>query len=227
MADLARALADEPAVKWLIGRVKEVTGATFTMSYRGGDVPDVGTLDSYVPVVGDVVHVLSSNTNGMIAIGSNNQTTTPPPDSLPGAPVTVAASGVATYLISSTGWTADLLAEGPDQIGCWFYPSFAAASVPGVLPVSRLTINVTAQDATPLEFVLHASTDTSGPLVPVPGSSYRAAAPIPGVATDIPLPLEWASMLVLGQAKGVGVGGGGYTAVLTGSSGLLTFTPLL
>lgn len=224
MADLARALADEPGVKWLIGRVKEITGDTFTMTYRGGDVTDVGTLDGYVPVVGDIVHVLSSNLNGMIALGSNNQAVVPPPTSLPSAPVTVAASAVATFVISTGEWMSDILAESPDQIGAWFYSTLGTASVP--TPLARFSINITTQSDDPLEFVLHQSVTTVGPLV-VASAPYRAAASPIGLPTDIPLPLEWASTLLSRNAAGVGAGGGGYTAVLTGSSGLLTFTPLL
>jgi hypothetical protein len=34
--DLAAALAVDPGVKWIIGRVTAITGETLTMAYRGG-----------------------------------------------------------------------------------------------------------------------------------------------------------------------------------------------
>jgi hypothetical protein len=224
MADLAKVIADEPAVKWIIGRVKTVTGDTFTMTYNGGDVTNVGTLDHYIPVVGDVVHVLSSDMNGMVAVGSNNQTTTPPTVPTPRAPVTVASTAVATYSVPLATWLPGALNGAPDQIGCWFYPGMATTPGVGIQPVAALSIQITAQDATPLEFVLHNLAGPTG--APVITGSYRVAAPAVLTPTAVRLPLEWATLLISGQALGVGIGGGDYTAILIGSSGLLTFTPL-
>jgi hypothetical protein len=222
--DLAAALVVDPGVKWIIGRVTAITGETLTMVYRGGLVTNVGVMDQYTPKVGDVVHVLSSDTNGMIALGSNNQTTTPPVTPAPRAPVTVASTSVATYTLSTGTWQTGSLIESPDQVGCWFYPGMATTPGAGIQPLASLSIRVTAQTATPLEFVLHASADPTGVLVTT--GSYRIAAPPLLTPTDVRLPLEWAPLLIRGQALGVGVGGGDYTAIFTGSSGLLTFTPL-
>lgn len=207
---------------WIIGRVSAITGDTLTMTYKGGTVTDVGILDQYVPTVGDVVHVLTSDSNGMIAIGSNNQPTTvlTPPVPLP--PATVVASSTATYRLSSNTWTPSVVIESPDQIGCWFYPTLTIG--PGILPLASLTIEVMVPDTTPLEFVLYANPDTSVPAAVV--ASYRIVAPTVGVAADVALPLGWGLMLINGEARGVGVGGGAYTSDLTGSSGLLTFTSL-
>jgi hypothetical protein len=222
--DLAAALAPEPGVKWIIGRVTAITGETLTMAYRGGLVTNVGVMDQYTPKVGDVVHVLSSDANGMIALGSNNQATTPPVTPTPRAPVTVASTSVATYVLSTASWLAGTLAESPDQIGCWFYPGMATTPGIGIQPLASLSIKITAQSATPLEFVLHGSAGPTG--IPVTTGSYRVAAPPMLTPTDMRLPLEWAPLLISGQALGVGIGGGDYTAIFTGSSGLLTFTPL-
>jgi hypothetical protein len=160
----------------------------------------------------------------MIALGSNNQTTTPPVTPVPRAPVTVASTSVATYTISTGLWQAGVLTESPDQIGCWFYPGMATAPGSGIQPLAALSIRVTAQTATPMEFVLHNSAGPTG--TPVTTGSYRVAAPPLLIPTDVRLPLEWAPLLISGQALGVGIGGGDYTAIFTGSSGLLTFTPL-
>jgi hypothetical protein len=223
--DLAQALVTEAPVKWLIGRVAAVTGSTVTVTYRGGSVADVGVLDQYIPTVGDVVHILASDLNGMLAIGSNNQSGIPPVVPTAGPPVAVTATSVATYRTDLDAWSAGVLREGPTEVGCWFYPSVALAAAVASLPMAGLTIRVTAPDATPLEFVLHDMTSGAGALVLIPGASWRVAVPV-GVTTDVRLPLEWASLLALGVASGVGIGGGDYTGTFTGSSGLLTFTPL-
>lgn len=225
--DLAQALAPEPSLRWLIGRVAAVTGNTLTMTYRGGTVENVGVLDQYLPVVGDVVHVLASDMNGMLAIGCNNQPTVLPVPSTPAAPVTVASTAIGTYRISTGAWSPGEITESPDQVGIWIYPAFTSVSGFVVLPVATLTIRVTATSDQPLEFILHQMVTAGGSLLLVAGSSYRVTPPPVGVPTDVQLPLEWASMLILHGALGIGVGGGDYTATLTGSSGLLTFTPLL
>jgi hypothetical protein len=225
MPDLIQALATGPGVKWLIARVTAITTPTITITYRGGDVTDVGVLDQYVPAVGDVVHILASDLNGFLAIGSNNQGgTITPPTVQPSR--TATASDVATYRISTLTWTVGTLQESPDLVGIWLYPPAQIAAAHAALPIARLTIRITATDAVPLEFVLHRMTSASGPLTLVPGAAYRTGAPPVGVPTDIPLPLGWATLLTSGLANGVGVGGGDYATTLTGSSGLLAFTPL-
>lgn len=227
MPDLAKVIADEPGVKWIIGRVKAVTGDTFTMTYRGGDVVGVGTLDHYVPAVGDVVHVLSSDMNGMVAIGSNNQAAGVTPPTSPSPPVTVTASSTGTHRLSTAAWTPGVIRESPDEVGCWIYPSFGALPVGVPLPVARLTIRVTAVDSTPMEFVLHSMPATTGALALVPGASYRTVVLPIGIPVDVPLPLDWASQLLTGPALGVGIGNGDYTMSLVDTGGLLTFTPLM
>lgn len=223
--DLARALAPPPAVGWIIGRVTAVTGDTLTMTYKGGTVTDVGVLDHYIPAIGDVVHVLTSDLNGMVAIGSNNQTTPPVTPTPPPPPITLASTSTATYRISTNTWTVGTVDESPDQVGCWFYPAFDTGVGVGALPLASVTIRLTVSTTAPLEFVLHGNATPAGPIVIL--GSYRVAAPNAGAATEVPLPLDWGSMLIRGQAMGIGVGGGDYTASLTGSAGQLTFTPLL
>lgn len=223
--DLARALASDPPVRWLIGRVTSLSGETFTMTYRGGIVEGVAALDSYDPKVGDVVHVLSSDQNGMIAIGSNNQPAVTPTPPVPGAVFTRAATQTATYQISSGTWVTGMLQATPDHLALWIYPTFSGGPS-SIAPMATFTIRITALSDIPLEFILHASSSTGG--VPeILATSYRVAAPPIGIVTDVPLPLEWATEILRGRAQGIGVGAGDYSLVLTGSSGLLTFTPLL
>jgi len=223
--DLARALAAAPQVKWLIGRVTSLSGTTFTMTYRGGIVEGVAALDHYNPQVGDVVHVLASDLNGMIAIGSNNQPAVLPTPPVPGAPFTRAATTTATYQISTGTWVTGMLQASPDHLALWLYPTFSGGPS-ATAPMAQFTIRITALSDIPLEFILHASTTTGG--VPeILATSYRIAAPPIGIVTDVPLPLEWATEILRGRAQGIGVGAGDYSLTLTGSSGLLTFTPLL
>jgi len=223
--DLALALASEPPLRWIIGRVTALTGDTFTMTYRGGSVEGVGTLDHYTPRVGDVVHILASDNNGMVAIGSNNQTSTPAAPPVPKAAKTATATATSTYLAATGTWSTGVVREAPDQVGCWFYPSFVASGAFDVLPLARFTIQIVAQSAAPLEFILHSLTGAAGQ--PVALSRYRVAAPPLSMGTNVQLPLEWGAMLVGGQALGIGIGGGDFTGDFTGSTGLLTFTPLL
>jgi hypothetical protein len=103
--DLAQALASEPPLKWVIGRVTAITGSTFSMSYRGGTVTGVAAVGTYVPKVGDVVHLLSSDQNGMIAIGANNQAATVPVTPPPPVPITVAPLSAAVYQVATATWT--------------------------------------------------------------------------------------------------------------------------
>lgn len=223
MPDLVAALVTEVPVRWHIGRVAAINAdSTISVTHKGGVMENVGVLDQYTPVVGDVVHMLGSNLNGVLAIGSNNQVGSAPVTPPVTPPTTVASSGTGTYRSDLGDWTAGLT-QSPIRVGCWFYPDPITLSFGSI---AQLTIRVTAQDDMPLEFVLHGMTAAAGPLVLITGASYQVAPPPVGVPTDVPLPLEWAALLAAGPANGVGVGGGNYSTVLTGSSGLLTFTPL-
>jgi hypothetical protein len=223
--DLARALATDPRVKWIIGRVTALSGDTFTMTYRGGVVQGVAALDSYTPKVGDVVHVLASDQSGMIAIGSNNQPAAIPSSPVSVMPVSFASSAVATYEISAGSWTSGVLQASPDSLALWLYPMPIGG--PGMSgPMARFTIQIAAEPTIPLEFILHAASAATG-TPEILDMSYSVAASPVGGATDVALPLDWATELLQGRAQGIGVGGGDYTVTLTGSSGLLTFTPLL
>lgn len=224
---LENVLAQPAPLRWLIGRVAGITGNTFTMTYRGGDVPGVGHLDSYTPVVGDVVHVLSWPDNGMIAIGSQNATEVPrwPTEVSVGNPLIVMPTQVATYTPSTGAWTPNVITQGPDSVGCWFYnPSDFTAFNLALLGEVAIEINPT--DGGPPEFCEVTNTLPAGSLTLVEGSGsrYGRAQPTLGAAIWLTLPLDWGLDLAAGTANAVGIGGGLYDGTYSGT-GRVRLTP--
>lgn len=224
MPDLVRTLAEAPAVKWLIGRVSVLTGDTFTLAYSGGEIPNVGCSDQYIPIVGDVVHVLSWSPNGMLAICSNNAPLVPRVPSVPvGTPITVSANAYGTYDLDTAAWTASTLVQSPHQVACWFYTPSAFASLATSI-LATFEIEVTRTSGGPPEFVTHGNTTGAGALI-LPGQKYAREQPPATVATWVKLPLEWGQQLIGGTIKGIGIGGGLYTGAYSGT-GRVRLTPL-
>lgn len=227
MPDLIQSLIQPSPLRWLVGQVTAITGDTVTISHDGGSVYEVGVIDQYIPVVGDVVHAIAWSTNGMLILGSNNQplvARVPPAASA--APVTVNDTSVATYTPSTGAWAAGVGIAGPDSIACWFYPSIAALGTLTGVVLAVFTINLTATSAVAAELVLHSNTSGAGPLILLADASYRITAPPVGVPTVVALPMEWGQRLISGEALGIGIGGGTYTGVWTSSAATLTFVPL-
>lgn len=226
MSDLAEVLHPSVPVRWLIGRVYAVTGDTFTMTYNGGQVPSVGYVDQVVPQVGDVVHVLASDDNGMLCIGTNNTPLVPrvPPVAV-GTPLIVNATSSSTYFATTGTWTAGVVQDDA-RTGCWFYSAGAFA---GMLTstLAKVEIEVTRTSGGPPEFVEHTNTAAVGALVLVAdmGTRYVTPAPPVGAATWVALPLEWGRNLVTGTAKGIGIGGGQWVGAYSGT-GRIRLTPL-
>ena len=226
MTDLAEVLTPGVPVRWLIGRVYAVTGDTFTMTYNGGQVPSVGYVDQVVPQVGDVVHVLASDDNGMLCVGTNNVPLVArvPPVAV-GTPLIVTASSSGTYSTTTGTWTAGV-AQDPTRTGCWFYAAGAFASM-AMSSLAKVEVEVTRTSGGPPEFMEHTNLTGTGVLISVAGSGtrYVTAAPPLGVATWLALPLEWGRNLVTGAAKGFGIGGGQFVGAYSGT-GRLRLSPL-
>lgn len=226
MTDLAQVIAGDVPVRWLIGRVSAVTGDTFTMTYNGGPVYSVGYVDQVVPQVGDVVHVLASDDNGMLCVGTNNAPLVArvPPVAV-GTPLIVSAASSGTYSATTGLWTAGIT-QDVDKTGCWFYAA-GAFNAMASSTLARVEVEVTRTAGGPPEFVEHANATGTGTLAIVAdaGSSYATAAPPVGVATWVALPLEWGRNLVTGVAKGVGIGGGNQAGAYSGT-GRIRLTPL-
>lgn len=225
MPNLEDVLAQAPTVRWLIGKVGLLTGDTFTMIYNGGFVLNVGCSDQYIPAVGDIVHVLAWEPNGMLAVCSNNTPLTPPTPTVPvGTPITVSANAYGTYNLATLTWTASTLVQSPTQVACWFYtPSDFASLASSTL--AKFEIEVTRTSGGPPEFVTHTNTAGSGALG-LPGQKYAKVNPPAAVATFIPLPLEWGQQLIAGTIKGIGIGGGLYSGAYSNATGRARLTPL-
>lgn len=224
---LENVLAQPEPMRWLIGRVAGITGNTFTLTWRGGDVPGVGHLDSYTPVVGDVVHVLSWPDNGMIAIGSQNAAALDrwPAEIPTGNPIVVDPTQLATYTPSTGVWTPGVIVQSPDSVGCWFYNS-SAFSAFNLATLGEVAIEINPTDGGPPEFCEITNPLPAGVLTLVDGGGarYSRAQSSIGVATWVTLPLDWGLDLASGAATGIGIGGGLYDGTYSGT-GRIRLTP--
>jgi hypothetical protein len=70
-APLLNALATGTGVNWIKAKVSaiSVTEHTVTLSYRDATVPHIQYLNSYIPEIGDTVHVLVHPGMGMLILG--------------------------------------------------------------------------------------------------------------------------------------------------------------
>lgn len=220
---LADLIADIPPTKWIMATVDSVQMAehAVTLSYHGGLIPHVGYLESYPPAVGDVVHALIDQRNGLLVLGKEvlRPATTPP---TPGPVVTAVNTDSGTWNTVSNTWS-DGIRQGPEESGAFFYVPAAFTSLVGVT-LAKVEIRLTlAADSQALSLVLHDNADTSAPFTQV-GSLYLHKIE-PEVDTWVALPMAWANALVNDDAKGIGLASDIYTAVVS-AGGTLRFTPL-
>lgn len=217
-----------PGLRLIRGEVEQVTGDTITLSYLGGSIDHVATLDQYNPVVNDIVIVIVWPKGGYLAIGSNNGTTAETP-SVPVPPytLTVNADGVSTYVLDAAGnftWLGSTLEQGEDRALCWFYDTGLFSSMTGAL-LASFEVEITLTSGGPPELLLHGNPSAVGELVQATPTWYlpdEDDVPL-GVATWVPVPVGWGEMLANGQASGVGIGLGQHTGTYTGT-GRLRFT---
>lgn len=205
-----------PRLNWITGTVSAVSGGYASMSYAGGTITKCGYLDQYTPVVGDFVHALSLEGQGVLILGSTN-TGSPggPPAPIPQTPVIITPSGSATRVGGQ--WVAGLT-QGPDSYPCWFY-----GTMPVIANLQSVEIEIFGSGGPP-EFLAHKTVAaTPGvPLVLVPGSPW-----IPTITTGwIPLPLGWGRDLLSGAIEGFAISSSnGQIGTYTGT-GRVRFTPL-
>lgn len=225
--DLSDVIERTPGLRLIRGRVTAVDGDLITVSYLGGVITNVGTLDQYSATEDDIAVVIVWPKGGMLAIGSNNGAG-PPDATLPWTPVTltVAAEGVSTYVLAASGavtWLGSTLQQGPDRALCWFYDGGLFATVSGGL-LASFEVEVIRTAGGPPEFLLHGNPGAGGELIMASPTWYLPDdLPAVGVATWIPLPVGWGEMLVNGLASGVGIGLGQHTGTYTGT-GRVRFT---
>lgn len=226
--DLSDVIEQAPGIRPIKGTVLRITGDTFTMSFLGGEVPNVSHLDQYTPAPGDIVMVLAIPRGGWLAIGSINGTGASSGDvQSPSITSTVAAEGFSTFILNAGGgvWIGGELEQGPDRCGCWFYDVGDFSVYDGAV-LASFEVEITRTSGGPVEMQLHNSPGATGTLVlPVPGPYIVPGTPPLGVPTWVPLPLGWGQELASGRVAGVGIGLGQHSGVYAGT-GRLRFTTI-
>jgi hypothetical protein len=226
MPELSSMLVHEPGVQWIVGQIKTITGGVVTVTYGDGMINSVGYLDSYVPVVGDTVHMLSQDGVGCLILGSNNYVAPPPyPPQATASPVTVTASQWATYGPVANTWTGGVVNQSPTAYGCWFFAAGAFTALAGLQP-AKFEIEINLLTGGPPEFVAHRNSSPTGALVLASTGRHAPMTVTAGVPTWVPLPLDWATGMTNGEVSGIGIGGGIYSGSYSGSGTRLRFTPL-
>jgi hypothetical protein len=206
-----------------VGTVNAVNATSVILEYRGGLITNVGYVDQYIPVVGDVVHAISQQGQGVLIVGSNN--VAPQPVSQLPLPtvLTVNATQWASYAASA--WSSGVLVQSPSSWACWFYPVGAFASLSGRL-LASFEFEVVLAAGGPPEFVAHATPAPAGTLTLRDTFRHAPIQPAVGVATWVPLPLDWGAAMVSGEMAGVAIGGGIYSGTYSGTSGRVRITTL-
>lgn len=232
MPDLASVLTQAPGVQWIVGKVIYVGGSSVTVESAGTRIPNVGFVDQYVPAIGDTVHMLSLAGMGCLIFGSNNLTTAPV-GQLPGthAPVLAGPSGFATYDALTSSWTPNVVTQGPDTYGCWFYAADAFSALGYELggvsyDIAAFEIQMELLTGGPPEFVAHGNSSGSGSFILASDMRHAPMKLTPSTLTWVPLPISWAMGMISGSVKGIAVGGGVYNGTYAGAVGTLRITPL-
>lgn len=226
MAELSQLLAAPPMVEWIKATVIEVEGDYVSLSYRGGQIDNAAYLSSYTPVANDIVHALSLSGMGILVLGASNGTgaaVDPLPTEIEAL---VSADGASTWHRSGelTAWeTGVLVSTGPDDLGVWLYDTglFTAA---GVDMLTKFEIEVNMTGGGPAEFFLHNQAGASGDLEVVSSDPFVTSWTPLGVLTWVELPVGWGEDLISGAARGIGVGGGLFSATWSPGGGRLRFT---
>lgn len=223
MSALAGRLARTPSLTWLVGTVDTVNGTSVTLAYRGGLITNVGYVDQYIPIVGDTVHAISQEGQGVLIVGSNN--VVPQPVSQLPVPTILIVGATQWASYTSSAWSGGVLVQSPTSWACWFYPAGAFASLAGRM-LAGFEFEVVLAAGGPPEFVAHATPAPVGVLTLRDGFRHAPVQPVTGVATWVPLPLDWGDAMVSGEVAGVAVGGGIYNGTYSGASGRLRATTL-
>jgi hypothetical protein len=227
MADLLEQLAllQGPRLTWIQGIVTVATGPNaVSFSYAGGTIVKAAVLDQYIPVVGDSIHALSFEGQGVLVLGSTNLPGGTLPSVLEQVPIIVNAISTATYGPLPGIWTPGVLQQARDQVACWFYSSTAWSALVG-RSLQLVEIEVTRTSGGPPLFVQHLNSTAVGVLSVVSGAPWAPTSPPAGVPTWIKLPIGWGMNLVSGTTKGIGIVSNGQSGVYSGT-GRVRLTPL-
>jgi hypothetical protein len=212
-------------LEWIQARVFSVASGDITLTYAGGQIRFAACLDSYTPVVGDYVHCLSLEGQGVLILGKSNVTGSTPAPEVPQTPVTIAPASTWTYDTVRNTWAPGSLVQGAGSVGVWFYAPGAFTSLAGKT-FQFAELEVTRSTGGPLELSAHTSSVTTSALTLSPAPPILPVNPPIGVATWVPIPLGWATDLVNGTIKGFAVTANyGQTGTYIGG-GRVRLTPL-
>lgn len=226
MPALSELLASAPALEWIEANVLRINGDYLTLDYLGGEVDNVSYLTSYTPGIGDTIQAISQSGRGILVLGKAQKTGAgmaplPTPTSS-----TVVVESIATFHTSASGsaWETGVFAQtGPSDYGVWLYDIDLLAAVSTDM-LTQFEIEVNMSAGGPAEFFLHDQPGASGALhVLSPGRYVTSWTPL-GALTWVPLPVGWGEDLIAGRAKGIGAGGGLFTATWVAGGGRLRFT---
>lgn len=193
------------------------------IDYAAGRVLNAGMLNGVTVVVGDLVWFLLDDEAGALVIGKQNVSGTHEAGGVaPPAAVTINAVSSATYDAYAVTWTAGTLVQSPTQYASWFYSAGSLSTLAGY-SLAAVEVEVTRTSGGPLEFTTHSNVSGSGAYT---GGTDRFGAPATpvGVATWVPLPLDWGTELISGAIRGVSIGGGLFSGTYSGT-GRIRLTP--
>jgi len=214
-----------PGLEWIQARVFSVTSGDITLTYTGGQIRFAACLNSYTPVVGDYVHCLSMEGQGVLILGKSNASGTTPPAATPQTPVVISPSSTASYDTIRDTWTSGSLVQGAGSVGAWFYAPTAFSALAGK-DIQLAELEVIRSTGGPLELSTHLSTGIATALTLTEDPPVLPVNPVAGVATWVPIPLGWAASLVSGTIKGIAITASyGQTGTYIGG-GRVRLTPL-
>jgi hypothetical protein len=212
----------KPKLNWLVARVFKVNpNGTCTLSYSGGFIYNVSSMDHYVPVVGDVVHALSFEPQGVLILGANSNTTgVDPVEPVAQTPTVITPVSTATYTYATETWTPGFLQQGPGLLAGWRY--LFTAFVPLYRTIfQQVEVEITRVSGGPPELVRFLG---AVPEIP-PGPPWQAPLTDAGVPTWVSVPLGWGQELLTGDVDGIGIISSGQDGVYSGT-GRVRLTPL-
>ena len=224
MADLAEVLAPVPGVRLLQGVVQGIAGGGkyIHITWGTGVIQNAGKLDGTTYAVDDLVWFLQSDEAGALVIGKQAAGTHDDAMPTPPAALTFTPSSSNTYDQITGTWIGGRT-QSPDTWACWFWTAGVFSPLAGY-PLASAEIEITLSSGGPIEFVAHLNVAGSGVLVTT-GDRYLYESTPVGVATWVPLPLDWGHQMATGEIKGIAIGGGFYSGTYTGLT-RLRLTPI-
>lgn len=198
---------------WNVGVVLAITPphsltVQFPGAAAGAGTTGCGYLDSYVPQVGHIVHAITSETRGVLVLGSTGMATTddppPGPPEPPEAPDAVSdparCGTFRTIMDGRVSFVAGRVIQGPGYMGVWGFDGLASAI--SVARNAGLIVSVDAEIT-----LLHGGPEIALSLVsnsdgnPAISWPVRRDGPLElGIPTRVALPLGWLDELESGVA---------------------------